>query len=60
MDVLDSKTDEEILKSVLAEAAKATNEVHCAQADIKKAKNRINFLIVLANELIKRQKDQQK
>ena len=60
MNVLDSKTDDELLKSLLAEVAKSNNELACAQADIKKAKNRQNFLIVLANTLIDRQKDQKK
>lgn len=57
MDVIDNKTDEEILQSLIAEAAKATAELKCAQADIVKAQNRIKFLLVLSHELINRQKD---
>lgn len=57
MDVIDNKTDEEILQSLIAEAAKATAELKCAQADIVKAQNRIKFLLVLSHELINRPKD---
>ena len=56
MDLLKGKTDEELIKSVLAEIAKAQNEIKCARGDIDKAQSRLGFLIVLANELINRQK----
>jgi hypothetical protein len=57
MDVLDRQNDEELLRSLIAEVAKANNELNCATNDIKKARSRLNFLIVLANKLIERQKD---
>jgi hypothetical protein len=57
MEVLDKKTDEEIMRSLIAEVAKANNELNCAQADIKKARSRLSFLIMLSNELINRQGD---
>lgn len=57
MDILDRKTDSELLLSALAEIAKAKNEIQCAENDIKKARNRLNFLIVLTNKLIERQGD---
>ena len=57
MDVLDSKTDKQLLESLIAEIAKATNEIRCAKADIDKAQSRIKFLLVLAHTLIERQKD---
>ena len=57
MDVIDKKTDEEIMRSLIAEVAKANNELNCAQADIKKARSRLSFLIMLSNELINRQGD---
>lgn len=57
MDLLENKTDKEILQSILAEIAKAKNELSCAKADIQKAQSRISFLIVAANEMIKRQGD---
>ena len=57
MDLLDSKTDQELLSSLLAELAKANNEIKCAKADLDKATSRMKFLILLANILIDRQKD---
>lgn len=60
MDVIDSKNTDDLLKSILAETAKASNELSCAQADLKKAKNRMAFLLVVVNKLIERTGDQQK
>lgn len=57
MDVIDKKTNEDLLRSLLAEIAKANNELNCAQADIKKARSRLSFLIMLTNELIDRTGD---
>jgi hypothetical protein len=57
MDLLDKKSDLELLQSLLAEMAKANNEIKCAQADLNKAQNRLKFLLLLANTLIDRQKD---
>lgn len=57
MDMLDNKTDIELLQSLLAEMAKANNEIRCAQQDLNKAQNRIKFLLLLANMLIERQGD---
>lgn len=57
MDLLQDKTDKEILTSILAEIAKARNEINCAKGDIQKAQSRLSFLIVAANELINRQGD---
>lgn len=57
MVVLDNKTDDEIIKSLLSEIAKSNNEINCALGDLAKAKSRLNFLVVLANELIKRNGD---
>jgi hypothetical protein len=57
MDVLDNKTDKELLESLVSEIAKATNEIRCAKADIDKAQSRIKFLLVLAHTLINRQGD---
>lgn len=57
MDILDSKTDQQLLQSMIAEIAKATNEIRCARGDIDKAQGRIKFLLVLANTLIERHKD---
>ena len=57
MDILDKKTDDELLRSMLGELAKATNEIRCAKGDLDKATSRLSFLLVLANTLIERQKD---
>lgn len=57
MDVLDNKTDKELLESLVAEIAKATNEIKCAKGDLDKAHSRIKFLLVLAHTLIDRQGD---
>ena len=57
MDLLDKKTDEELLKSILEEIAKAKNEIRCARADLDKANSRISFLLVVINKLIERQGD---
>jgi len=60
MDVLDKKTDNDLLRSVLAEVAKANNEINCATNDLKKARSRLGFLVVLTNKLIERDEDKQK
>ena len=57
MDILDKKTDKELEESLLAEVAKASNEIKCARQDLQKASNRLNFLLVVINNLINRQKD---
>lgn len=57
MDLLETKTDLELHKSLLAEVAKANNELKAAQADIKKAQSRLGFTVAVANELINRGKD---
>lgn len=57
MDVLDNKSDKELLESLIAEIAKCTNELKCARGDLEKAQSRIKFLLVLTHELINRQGD---
>jgi len=57
MDVIGNKSDKELLESIEAEIAKATNEIKCARGDIDKAQSRIKFLLVLAHEMIQRQGD---
>lgn len=56
-DLIDNKTDNELSRSILAETAKAKNEIACAQRDLEKATSRLNFLIVVANKLIQRSGD---
>jgi hypothetical protein len=57
MNILDQKTDKELEQSLLAEVAKASNEIKCARQDLDKASSRLSFLLVLVNNLINRQKD---
>jgi hypothetical protein len=57
MDILDNKTDKELLQSLIAESAKVTNELKCAKGDLEKAQSRIRFLMVVAHTLINRQGD---
>jgi hypothetical protein len=57
MQILDDKNNSELLQSVIAELAKARAELRCAEEDTRKIASRLGFLIVLANELINRQKD---
>jgi len=54
MDIVDSKSDKDILKSLLAELAKSKAELQCARNDLDKINSRISFNIVLANRLIER------
>lgn len=54
MDMLSKKTDNEIVRSMLAEIAKSKAELLSAEADLNKVRNRISFLIVLTNEMINR------
>jgi len=54
MDIVDAKSDREILKSLLAELAKSKAELQCARNDLDKINSRISFNIVLANRLIER------
>ena len=57
MDILDTKSDQNLLQSLLAEVAKAQNELRCARADLDKAQNRLKFSLLVLNTLIERQED---
>lgn len=54
MDILDSKTQDELLRSLLAEAAKAQNELRCAQTDLRKAQSRLQFVLAIVNQMLDR------
>jgi hypothetical protein len=56
-DVFDNKTDQELLESLLAETAKASNEMKCAQRDINKANGRLQFAVMAINTMINRKED---
>lgn len=57
MNLLEEKSDKELTQSALAELAKMSNEIKCAQQDLHKATSRLSFLLVLINTLIKRKGD---
>lgn len=54
LDLLDTKTDAELIQSVMVELAKSKAELNCARADINKITSRIGFLLVVINKLIDR------
>ena len=55
MDLIDNKTDDVLLATMIEEAAKARNEINCASRDIEKAQKRLTFVLLLANRLKERQ-----
>ena len=55
MDILENKSNQELLQSILAEVAKCANEVNCAAKDVNKVRNRLTFLIAVANEMLNRE-----
>lgn len=57
MDVIDNKSDKELIESLIAEVAKASNEIKCAKGDIEKAQSRIRFMTLVLHTLIDRQGD---
>jgi hypothetical protein len=57
MDILDKKTNQELLQSLIGELAKARNEIKCASGDLEKANSRLSFLLVVANTMINRSGD---
>jgi hypothetical protein len=56
-DIISSKTNKQILETLLKEAAKASNELTAVKNDVTKAQNRVKFSIMLINRLLER-KDQ--
>ncbi len=54
MQIIEEKTDAELLQSLTAELAKSQNELKCATADVAKVQSRLSFLRILANELSNR------
>lgn len=54
MKILDNKTDEELLQSLVAEMAKCKSELRCAKNDIEKVSNRIAFCFMIINTLVER------
>ena len=52
--VFDNKTEDEIYRSILAEAAKAVNELKCARGDLNQADVRLKFILAAINHLQQR------
>lgn len=57
MDILETKSNHELYESLLAEIAKSSNEIKCAQRDVNKALGRLQFAVMALNTLIERQGD---
>ena len=57
MDVINNKSDQELISSLIAETAKAQNELRCAKRDVEKANNRLQFTLAVLNTLQKRHED---
>jgi hypothetical protein len=55
MDVVDQKTRQELMQSLVPELAKASNELRCAERDLAKARARLGFLVMVVNRLIDRE-----
>lgn len=55
MHVLNTKTHQEVLQSLLAETAKASNELRCLKQDAQKVANRLTFVVAAVNELLDRE-----
>jgi uncharacterized membrane protein len=53
-DLIDNKTDQELLETLLKETAKASNELNTIKQDLNKAQNRVRFSIMLINRLLER------
>jgi len=52
MQILNTLSKQELAQTILAEVAKAKNEIKCAENDLKKARSRLGFLVAVANELL--------
>ncbi len=51
MQIIKDKTDNDLLKSLVAELAKAQNEIACARGDLDKATSRLKFVLMVVNEI---------
>lgn len=49
--IFDELTDEQILRSLIAECAKALNEIKCARKDLDVADARLRFLLSAVHHL---------
>ncbi len=51
MDIINDKSQIDLIDSLLAEVAKSQNEIRCAQRDLAKAHGRLSFAIMVLNRL---------
>lgn len=51
MQIVKDKTDHDLILSLIAELAKAQNEIACARGDLEKASSRLKFTLMVINEL---------
>jgi hypothetical protein len=49
--IFDTLTDEQLLRSMEAEAAKAISEIKCARKDLEQADARLRFLLSVVHHL---------
>jgi len=49
--LFDKLTEEDLLKSMLAEAAKATAELKCARKDLEQADARLRFILSVIHHM---------
>jgi len=56
---IDDYTDTQLLQSIEAEIAKATNEVRCLQGDADKINSRLRFALLALHIIKNRSKDKQ-
>lgn len=54
MQVWDNLSTTEVIKTLEQELAKARNELKCAQADVRKAQNRLSFVMTAVHALLTR------
>lgn len=57
MQIIDQKTTDELVNSLIAEAAKAQNEIACARGDLDKAASRLKFILMVLNTIKTRKED---
>ena len=55
--IFDDKTDDELYRSILAETAKAVNEIRGGQRDLNQADMRLKFILAAINHLQQRYED---
>lgn len=51
MSLIDDKTNQELLDSLVEEAAKAQHELTCSKNDLVKAQSRLRFVLMVLNKL---------